>query len=166
MLSVALRKTPPPLPFEVLLELRSRAEMPAFEVTAIFPPIAPEAFKAPSVKGPALVWRAIAPPVPADDESIAPAATVFPSTRILPPFEVILPVRTSRLPCRFTLPPSVLKLASKRTFPALISAPTAAVLSPPKVADSRALTLKLHAAIVEAAVPLAASAESRPNLGV
>ena len=164
MLSVAFRETPPPLPFEVLLELRSRAEMPDEEVTSIFPPIAPEAFKAPAVKGPAVVWRAIAPPVPADDESIAPAATVFPSTRILPPFEVILPVRTSPLPCRFTLPPSVLKLPSRKTFSALISAPKAAVLSPPKLAESRALTLKIRAAIVEAAVTLAASAESRPNL--
>src|ERR671932_712888 len=131
MLPVALRETPPPFPFEVLLELRSRAEIPAFEVRAIFPPIAPEAFKAPAVKGPALLLRAIAPPVSAADESIAPAATVFPS---------------------------------KRTFPALISAPKTAVLSPPKRAESRALTLKLRAAIVEAAVTLAASAESWPNL--
>src|ERR671932_911017 len=164
MLPVALRETPPPFPFEVLLELRSRAEIPALEVRALFPPIAPEAFKAPAVKGPALLLRAIAPDVPAADESIAPAATVFPSTRMFPPFEVILPVRTSRLACRFTLPPSVLKLPSKRTFPALISAPKAAVLSPPPRAESRALTLKLPAAIVEAAVTLAASAESWPNL--
>src|SRR4028118_29488 len=164
MLPVALRETAPPLPFEVLLELRSRAEIPAFAVTAIFPPIAPEAFKAPAVKGPALLLRAIAPDVPAADESIAPAAIAFPSTRILPPFEVILPVRTSRLACRFTLPPSVLKLPSKRTFPALISAPKAAVLSPPKRAESRALTLKLRAAIVEAGGTAAGAAESRPNL--
>ena len=162
---MALRETFPPLPFEVLLELRSKAEILDEEVMAIFPPIAPEAFKASAVKGPALLLRAIAPPIPVnDEESIAPTATVFPSTRILPPLEVILPVRTSRLACRFTPPPSVLKLPSKNRFPDWISAPKAAVLSPRRVTESRAFTLKLRAVILEFAVTLKASAESRPNL--
>ena len=139
--------------------------MPAVEVTEIFPPIAPEAFKDPVVKLPALLLSAIVPPVPvADEESIAPAVTAFPSTRMLPPLEVILPVRTSRVACRFTLPPSVLKLPSKRTFPALILAAKAAVVSPRRVAVSGAFTVKLRAAIVEVAVTLAASAESLPKL--